>query len=53
VQRVVHHCLDHGVLGFWFLSCPTAFRIAPPLTIDRPEVEMACLTILDAVERTD
>lgn len=52
VQRVVHHCLEHGVLGFWFLSCPTAFRIAPPLTIDRPEVEMACHTILDALERT-
>jgi acetylornithine/N-succinyldiaminopimelate aminotransferase len=51
VQRVVHHCLDQGVLGFWFLSCPTAFRIAPPLTITEDEVRQACHIILDALDR--
>ena len=49
VQRAVHHCLDRGVLGFWFLSCPAAFRIAPPLTISESEVDLACDVILDAV----
>lgn len=52
VQRVVHECLAHGVLGFWFLSCPTAFRIAPPLTIDRGLVGEACSVILGALDRT-
>lgn len=49
VQKVVHGCLEKGVLGFWFLSCPTAFRIAPPLTISTAEVEMACETILSEI----
>lgn len=49
VQRAVHRCLDRGVLGFWFLSCPTAFRIAPPLTISESEVNLACNVILEAI----
>jgi acetylornithine/succinyldiaminopimelate/putrescine aminotransferase len=47
VQQVVKGCLESGVLGFWFLSCPSAFRIAPPLTISPDEVDLACRTILD------
>ncbi len=46
VQRMVMGCLENGVLGFWFLSCPTAFRIAPPLTITEAEVQHACTIIL-------
>lgn len=53
VQRVVHRCLADGVLGFWFLSCPTAFRIAPPLVITEQEVRHACQTILRALDRED
>jgi len=52
VQHVVHDCLAHGVLGFWFLSCPTAFRIAPPLTISETEVDHAIHVILNALGRT-
>ncbi|MFN6116273.1 MAG: aspartate aminotransferase family protein [Flavobacteriales bacterium] len=47
VQHVVKGCLEKGVLGFWFLSCPSAFRIAPPLTISPEEVDLACSTILE------
>lgn len=50
VQRVVHACLERGVLGFWFLSCPTAFRIAPPLTITAEQVNGACAVIATALE---
>lgn len=51
VQRVVNGCLDEGVLGFWFLSCPQAFRIAPPLSITGDEVDHACRTILHQLDR--
>lgn len=51
VRRVVMRCLDQGVLGFWFLSCPTAFRIAPPLSIDAPLVDEACRVIKDALDQ--
>lgn len=50
VQRTVHTCLERGVLGFWFLSCPTAFRIAPPLTISEANVRQAAATILGALD---
>jgi len=50
VQRVVHQCLKEGVLGFWFLSCPTAFRVAPPLVITADEVRKACEAILSALK---
>lgn len=50
VRRVVLGCLDHGVLGFWFLSCPTAFRIAPPLMITADQVREACATIIAQLE---
>lgn len=46
VQRVVQGCLERGVLGFWFLSCPTAFRIAPPLCITEELVREACGVII-------
>ena len=49
VQRVVFQCLEKGVLGFWFLSCPTAFRIAPPLCIAEEQVRTACSTILQVI----
>ena len=52
VQRVVMDCLAHGVLGFWFLSCPTAFRIAPPLVISEEQVREACSVILRAIGKT-
>jgi acetylornithine/succinyldiaminopimelate/putrescine aminotransferase len=51
VQHVVKGCLAEGVLGFWFLSCPQAFRIAPPLTISSEEVDLACRTILQQLDR--
>jgi acetylornithine/succinyldiaminopimelate/putrescine aminotransferase len=50
VQRVVHGALHRGVLGFWFLSCPSAFRIAPPLTLAPAEVEQACTVLLQALD---
>lgn len=51
VQRVVMHGLERSVLGFWFLSCPTAFRIAPPLVISEPQVREACAAILAALDQ--
>jgi len=51
VQRVVLGCLAEGVLGFWFLSCPSAFRIAPPLVITEEQVRHACAVILRMLDR--
>lgn len=50
VQQVVEKCLADGLISFWFLSCPSSFRIAPPLTITQGEMEMACNIILSALD---
>ncbi len=51
VQRVVMGALEQGVLGFWFLSCPSAFRIAPPLMITEDQVREAVQVILNQLEK--
>lgn len=51
VRKVVEYCLGHGVITFWFLSCPSSFRIAPPLTISNSEIEFACEIILEALDQ--
>ena len=48
-QKVVLRALDLGIIGFWFLSCPQAFRIAPPLNISNDEVDWAIERILEAL----
>ncbi len=50
VQHVVDYGIAHGFIGFWFLSHPDAFRIAPPLNITEEEVDHACSLILQAFD---
>src|SRR5258708_27940461 len=47
VNRVVNYCKENGVIGYWFLSHPYSFRIAPPLTISENEIRDACAVILN------
>lgn len=48
VQKIVEYCIKKGVLTFWFLSCPWSFRIAPPLTTTKEEIEETCKIIIEA-----
>jgi acetylornithine/succinyldiaminopimelate/putrescine aminotransferase len=50
VQKVVTKCLEDGLIGFWFLSCPASFRIAPPLITTMEEMEKARAIIWKALE---
>lgn len=52
VQRIVNAALNDGVVGFWFLSHPYSFRIAPPLTITDDEIRESCAVILKAIEKS-
>jgi acetylornithine/succinyldiaminopimelate/putrescine aminotransferase len=52
VQRIVTSALSDGVIGFWFLSHPYSFRLAPPLTITDDEIREACAVILKAIENS-
>lgn len=53
VKKVVESCIEKGLIGFWFLSAPTAFRLSPPLCITYDEIEQASkliLSVLDEIE---
>jgi acetylornithine/succinyldiaminopimelate/putrescine aminotransferase len=50
VEKIVKYCLDKGVICFWFLSCPHAFRIAPPLTISDIEIIKASRIIVEGID---
>ncbi len=52
VQRVIKHCLEHGLVTDWFLFNSSALRIAPPLIITEAEIRKACGIILEGVERS-
>lgn len=50
VQKIVERCLEKGLITFWFLSCPNAFRLAPPLVITMEELQTAALEIIAVFE---
>ncbi len=52
VQNIVTSALHDGVIGFWFLSHPHSFRIAPPLTITDDQIRESCSVILKAIEKS-
>jgi acetylornithine/succinyldiaminopimelate/putrescine aminotransferase len=52
VEKVVHKCLEKGLISFWFLSHPDSFRLSPPLTISESEIIQAASIISEAIQET-
>jgi acetylornithine/N-succinyldiaminopimelate aminotransferase len=48
-KKVIEKCLKKGIIADWFLFCPTAMRIAPPLIIQKKEIKHACGIIIKAI----
>ena len=49
-KEINKRCLESGIITDWFLFCPTALRIAPPLTIQRSELKRAILGMLKILD---
>lgn len=47
--RIVNRAVETGLLTEWFLFHDTALRVAPPLTITRPEIELSARILLEAI----
>ena len=47
--KIIHKCLERGILTDWFLFCDTAMRIAPPLIISEDEIEKSCGIIAEVI----
>jgi acetylornithine/succinyldiaminopimelate/putrescine aminotransferase len=52
VSAIVNHCKSNGVIGYWFLSNPHSFRIAPPLTITEEQIKESCEVIVSAMNKS-
>ncbi len=50
-SKILEILLEEDILSDWFLFYPTAFRIAPPLSITKEEVELAVKAIIRALDR--
>ncbi|RCS26874.1 aspartate aminotransferase family protein [Polaribacter sp. WD7] len=50
--KIVHDCLNNGLILFFLLFEGRALRITPPLTISDEEIKKGCDIILQSLERT-
>lgn len=50
-KNILYLLLEEGAITDWFIFQPTSFRIAPPLSITKEEVELAIEIILKALDR--
>jgi len=47
--KLVHKCLEEGLILFFLLFEPKAIRITPPLSISIDEIKKGCKTLLDCL----
>ena len=50
VNKAIKLALEQRVIIYWFLSTRNSFRISPPLTISKEEIESSCKILLDVFE---
>lgn len=49
VMDVLKEALEKGIFSDWFLFAPNCIRIAPPLTITKEEIKIACDALLSCL----
>jgi acetylornithine/succinyldiaminopimelate/putrescine aminotransferase len=52
-SKVISIAPSRGILLDWFLFCNDSFRIAPPLTINEAEIELACSILIKLLDNAD
>ncbi|HRH56171.1 MAG TPA: aspartate aminotransferase family protein [Chitinophagales bacterium] len=51
LRKVIHECLENGLVTDWFLFANNCMRIAPPLIITEDEIHVSCVIINNALEK--
>jgi acetylornithine/N-succinyldiaminopimelate aminotransferase len=49
-QRIVHQCVQNGIITDWFIFASDRLRIAPPLIISEEELLAACKIIIQSIK---
>lgn len=50
-KKVIHACIENGLITDWFLFRSEALRFAPPLTISKEELIRACEIIISCCDK--
>jgi acetylornithine/succinyldiaminopimelate/putrescine aminotransferase len=50
LQAFIKSALNRGLIADWFLHCNYKVRIAPPLTISKPELDLAVGIIMECLD---
>ena len=50
-EEMVRLLLEEGAMSDWFLYCDSAFRMSPPLCINREELELTVKIVTRALDR--
>ena len=48
-KKIIHACIEKGLITDWFLFAPDCMRIAPPLIITEKELHEACGRIKESI----
>ncbi|MDG1227230.1 MAG: aspartate aminotransferase family protein, partial [Polaribacter sp.] len=51
--KVIHKCLENGLILFFLLFEGRAMRITPPLTISNEEIIEGCKIILKSIDEVN
>ncbi len=49
-KKIIHRCIEKGLITDWFLFAPECMRIGPPLIISEEELVEACESVVEVVE---
>lgn len=49
-RKIIHQCINNGLITDWFLFAPDRLRIAPPLIITDEELKEVCKTIIRSID---
>jgi acetylornithine/N-succinyldiaminopimelate aminotransferase len=49
-QKIIHRCIQNGLITDWFLFASECMRVGPPLIITEDELTKACEIILQSIE---
>jgi len=52
IEKLFYKNLEKGLITFWFISCNNSFRLAPPLTITKEQIEEACVKLIANIKET-
>jgi len=52
-SKIIHKCLDYGLILFFLLFEGKAIRITPPLTISKKEIIKGCEILRKVIDELD